>query len=139
MQQLPAAIDGVPLRHAVEVRHESFKCAPYLALARKHRVTTVFTDSDDYPSFADLTGEFVYVRTMRADKSLPEAAHRRRWRNWRRARACGATAASRRRCRACEAAAGARRAARRVSVLHQRRQGEGAGRRDGAARSACAR
>jgi uncharacterized protein YecE (DUF72 family) len=54
------------------VRHESFKCTPYLALARKHRVATVFTDSDDYPSFADLTGDFVYVRTMRADKSLPE-------------------------------------------------------------------
>ncbi len=72
LQQLPAAVDGVALRHAVEVRHESFKCAPYLALARKHRVATVFTDSDDYPSFADLTGSFVYVRTMRADKSLPE-------------------------------------------------------------------
>lgn len=72
LQQLPAAVDGVALRHAVEVRHESFRSAPYLALARKHRVTTVFTDSDDYPSFADLTGDFVYVRTMRADKSLPE-------------------------------------------------------------------
>jgi uncharacterized protein YecE (DUF72 family) len=71
LQQLPAAVDGVPLRHAVEVRHESFKCAPYLALARRHRVATVFTDSDGYPSFADVTGEFVYVRTMRADKSLP--------------------------------------------------------------------
>jgi uncharacterized protein YecE (DUF72 family) len=72
LQQLPAAVDGVPLRHAVEVRHESFKCASYLALARKHRVATVFTDSDDYPSFADITGDFVYVRTMRTDASLPQ-------------------------------------------------------------------
>jgi uncharacterized protein YecE (DUF72 family) len=72
LQQLPAAVDGVPLRHAVEVRHDSFKTADYLALARRHRVATVFTDSDGYPSFADITGEFVYVRTMRADKSLPE-------------------------------------------------------------------
>jgi uncharacterized protein YecE (DUF72 family) len=72
LQQLPAAVDGVPLRHAVEVRHDSFKHPQYLALARRHRVATVFTDSDDYPSFADVTGEFVYVRTMRADKSLPE-------------------------------------------------------------------
>jgi uncharacterized protein YecE (DUF72 family) len=54
------------------VRHDSFRSAAYLALARKHRVATVFTDSDDYPSFADVTGDFVYVRTMRADKSLPE-------------------------------------------------------------------
>jgi len=72
LQQLPAAIDGVPLRHAVEVRHDSFRDSQYLELARRHRVATVFTDSDDYPSFADVTGEFVYVRTMRADKSLPE-------------------------------------------------------------------
>ena len=72
LQQLPGSIDGVPLRHAVEVRHESFKNAGYLALARKHRVATVFTDSPDYPSFADVTGDFVYVRTMRADKSLPD-------------------------------------------------------------------
>ncbi|MCG3190015.1 MAG: hypothetical protein LKCHEGNO_02581 [Burkholderiaceae bacterium] len=72
VQQLPPAAAGVPLRHAVEVRHESFKTPAYLALARRHRVATVFTDSPDYPSFADLSGEFVYVRTMRADKSLPE-------------------------------------------------------------------
>jgi uncharacterized protein YecE (DUF72 family) len=72
LQQLPAAVAGVPLRHAVEVRHDSFRCVEYVALARKHRVATVFTDSNDYPSFADLTGDFVYVRTMRADKSLPD-------------------------------------------------------------------
>ena len=72
LQQLPPAVGGVPLRHAVEVRHESFKSAAYLALARRYRVATVFTDSPDYPSFADVTGEFVYVRTMRADKSLPD-------------------------------------------------------------------
>src|SRR4029079_1854513 len=37
----------------------------YLALARRHGVATVFADSDDYPSFADVTGEFVYARLMR--------------------------------------------------------------------------
>ena len=69
---LPRRLDGKPVRHAVEVRHESFKSAQYLELARRHRVATVFTDSADYPSFADLTGDFVYVRTMRADKSLKD-------------------------------------------------------------------
>ena len=72
LQQLPAAVDGVALRHAVEVRHESFKCAPYLALARKHRVATVFTDSDDYPSFADLTGEL----RLRANDARRQVAAR---------------------------------------------------------------
>jgi uncharacterized protein YecE (DUF72 family) len=72
LQQLPAAVDGVALRHAVEVRHDSFRSPQYLALARQHSVATVFTDSNDYPSFADVTGDFVYVRTMRADKALPD-------------------------------------------------------------------
>jgi len=62
----------VPLQHVLDVRHDSFRCADYLALARRHGAATVFTDSDDYPSFADVTGDFVYVRTMRTDASLPQ-------------------------------------------------------------------
>jgi uncharacterized protein YecE (DUF72 family) len=45
-------------------------CADYLALARKHRVATVFTDSTDYPSFADATGDFIYARLMRSEASI---------------------------------------------------------------------
>ena len=69
---LPAQAGGLALRHVLDVRHESFKCAEYLALARRHHVATVFTDSDDHPAFADLTGGFVYVRMMRTDATLPE-------------------------------------------------------------------
>ncbi len=69
---LPAEVSGIPLRHAMDVRHESFRCAEYLDLARRHRVATVFTESDDYPAFADITGDFVYARVMRTDASEPE-------------------------------------------------------------------
>jgi uncharacterized protein YecE (DUF72 family) len=72
LKLLPGAVSGVPLRHVLDVRHDSFRCADYLALARRHGAATVFTDSDDYPSFADVTGDFVYVRTMRTDASLPQ-------------------------------------------------------------------
>ena len=72
LKLLPARVGGLPLRHALDVRHESFKTPEYLALARRHRAATVFTDSDDYPSFADLTGDFVYARLMRTDATLPE-------------------------------------------------------------------
>jgi uncharacterized protein YecE (DUF72 family) len=68
---LPEQVEGIALRHAIEVRHESFACAEFVDLARTHRVATVFTDSDDYASFADVTGDFVYVRTMRARAELP--------------------------------------------------------------------
>jgi uncharacterized protein YecE (DUF72 family) len=69
---LPKTVDGLPLRHVMDVRHPSFECADYLALARRHGVATVFTDSDDYPSFADVTGPFVYARLMRTDAGLPQ-------------------------------------------------------------------
>ncbi|MDR7375839.1 uncharacterized protein YecE (DUF72 family) [Rhodoferax ferrireducens] len=72
LRLLPEAVDGVPLRHVLDVRHASFKCSEYLALARSHGMATVFTDSDDYPSFADITGSFVYARMMRTQSALPE-------------------------------------------------------------------
>jgi uncharacterized protein YecE (DUF72 family) len=72
LKLLPTSVAGVALRHVLDVRHESFKTPEYLALARRYRAATVFTDSDEYPSFADLTGDFVYTRMMRTDASLPE-------------------------------------------------------------------
>ncbi len=67
LQLLPADAGGVKLRHALDVRHPSFMTPEYLALARKYQCATVFTDSDDYPSFADVTGPFVYARLMRTE------------------------------------------------------------------------
>ncbi len=67
---LPADLNGYPLRHVLEVRHDSFMCRPYVKLARAHRVPTVFTDSPDYPSFADITGDFIYARLMRSKSSI---------------------------------------------------------------------
>ena len=69
---LPAEVGGITLRHAMDVRHESFRCAEYLELARRHGVATVFTESDEYPAFADITGDFVYARVMRAEAGEPE-------------------------------------------------------------------
>jgi uncharacterized protein YecE (DUF72 family) len=71
LKLLPTKHNGVALRHALEVRHESFKCEGYLESARKFGVTTVFADSDEYPSFADSTGDFVYARLMRTVSEQP--------------------------------------------------------------------
>ena len=67
---LPQQLDGRALRHVVDVRHESFMTQAFLALARRYRVATVFTDADKFPSFADLTGDFVYARLMLSDADL---------------------------------------------------------------------
>jgi uncharacterized protein YecE (DUF72 family) len=66
---LPDEAGGMALRHAVEVRHESFMDPRWLELARTRGVATVFTDSADHPSFADLTGPFVYARLMASRSS----------------------------------------------------------------------
>ncbi len=67
---LPRELEGRTLRHVLEVRHASFMCADYIALARRHRVATVFTDSPKHPSFADVTGDFVYARLMRSEAEI---------------------------------------------------------------------
>ncbi|MBB1059779.1 DUF72 domain-containing protein [Marilutibacter spongiae] len=69
---LPATLDGRPLRHVLEVRHDSFACEAYLALARARGVATVFTDSPEHPSIADLTAPFVYARLMRSREDAPQ-------------------------------------------------------------------
>jgi uncharacterized protein YecE (DUF72 family) len=68
---LPAAQDGVVLRHAVQVRHESFGCPEFVALARAAGVAIVYADSARYPAIADVTGEFVYARLESAIEEEP--------------------------------------------------------------------
>lgn len=64
---LPQKVGGLPLRHVLDPRHESFRSGEYLALARAHGITTVFTDGEDYPPVPDPTGPFVYARLMRTE------------------------------------------------------------------------
>ena len=68
---LPKQVDGLTLRHVLDVRHASFMCTDYLELARKHNAATAFADSDEHPSMANLTSDFVYARLMRSDAAEP--------------------------------------------------------------------
>ncbi|MBP0632061.1 DUF72 domain-containing protein [Cupriavidus sp. AcVe19-1a] len=70
LQLLPASVEGVKLRHVLEVRHDSFMSPDYLKLARKYKAATVFTDSPKFPSMADLTADFVYARLMESSEKL---------------------------------------------------------------------
>lgn len=68
---LPKSVDGRPLRHVLDVRHESFNTPEYLALARKYGCVTVHTDSEKFPSIVDDQWPFAYLRLMRSDASIP--------------------------------------------------------------------
>ncbi|WP_158938561.1 DUF72 domain-containing protein [Burkholderia sp. S171] len=61
---LPHKVDGRDIRHALEVRHESFRDAAFVALARKHGVAIVMAGDSKYPQIADVTANFVYARIM---------------------------------------------------------------------------
>ncbi len=67
---LPASADGRPVRHALEVRDAASVDATLVDLAREKNAALVFTDSTEWPSFADVTADFVYARLMRARSNL---------------------------------------------------------------------
>jgi len=73
MALLPRAVDGLKLRHAIEVRHESFACADFVALTRRHGVAIVVADHEDHPMIADVTADFVYLRLMRGRDDIATA------------------------------------------------------------------
>ncbi|WP_294293112.1 DUF72 domain-containing protein [uncultured Sphingomonas sp.] len=62
LKLLPAERDGVGLRHAVQVRHESFAVPEFVAMCRAANVAIVYARSDDYPAIGDVTADFVYAR-----------------------------------------------------------------------------
>jgi uncharacterized protein YecE (DUF72 family) len=72
LKLLPAKHEGVALRHAVQVRHESFAAPEFVALARDAGVAVVFADSASYPAIADVTADFVYARLEAAEEAEPE-------------------------------------------------------------------
>lgn len=50
------------LRHALEIRHESFVTPAFIDLLRTHDVALVCADTVDWPRLMDLTSDFVYCR-----------------------------------------------------------------------------
>ena len=59
-----------PLRHAIEIRHESFLDASFVALLRRHRIALVVADTaGKWPYREDVTADFVYLR-LHGDKKI---------------------------------------------------------------------
>jgi uncharacterized protein YecE (DUF72 family) len=69
LKLLPKKAGGRLLRHAVEVRHESFRCEEFAALLRQHEIAAVMAGDSIYPQIADMTAPFVYARIMGTKES----------------------------------------------------------------------
>ena len=61
---LPATHEGRTLRHAIEVRHDSFRDPVFLDMARAHNVAVVISADGEFPQIADPTADFIYARIM---------------------------------------------------------------------------
>lgn len=62
-------VDG-PLRHAVEVRHPSFRTREFVSLLRAHDIGLVVADTAGrWPQLTDATSDFVYLR-LHGDQEL---------------------------------------------------------------------
>jgi uncharacterized protein YecE (DUF72 family) len=68
---LPHEVGGKAIRHAVEVRHQSFMTPDFITLLRKFSVAPVVVESDKHPLIADVTSDFVYVRLQRTAQDVP--------------------------------------------------------------------
>jgi uncharacterized protein YecE (DUF72 family) len=64
-----------PLRHAVEIRHESFLDASFLELLREHNIALVVAETGKrWPMPLDVTADFVYMR-LHGDKELYKSGY----------------------------------------------------------------
>ena len=63
-----------PVRHAVEIRHESFRDPAFIQLLRRYGVALVCADTVKWPRLMDLTADFVYCR-LHGSKTLYKSAY----------------------------------------------------------------
>jgi uncharacterized protein YecE (DUF72 family) len=66
---LPREVNGLALRHVLDVRHPGFQSPGYLALAHSHGCVTVHTDSGKFPAITDADSDFAYLRLMRSEQA----------------------------------------------------------------------
>jgi uncharacterized protein YecE (DUF72 family) len=70
------AIDASrPLRHAVEIRHQSFVVPAFIELLRAHNIALVVAETaKKWPMAHDVTADFVYMR-LHGDKTLYQSGY----------------------------------------------------------------
>jgi uncharacterized protein YecE (DUF72 family) len=71
LKLLPDKVDGVALRHAIEVRHDSFHDPVFLMLVRDAGAAVVFADHDEIPAIRGHEVGYSYSRLMRAREAEP--------------------------------------------------------------------
>lgn len=79
---LPKTIGDLPLRHALEVRHDSFAAEDFVDLAAEYGAAIVYADHFTYPAIADVTSDFVYLRLQKGEDAIPTAYPEDQLKSW---------------------------------------------------------
>lgn len=69
---LPKEKDGLPLRHALEVRGSGFDAPEFHDLLRKHGATVVYAEDDVFPKIRHESAGFAVARLMQTRASEPK-------------------------------------------------------------------
>jgi len=62
------ASSDIPLRHAVEIRHQSFATPQFMDLLRRNDIGFVIADTVEWPLLMDVTSDLVYCRLHGSEK-----------------------------------------------------------------------
>ena len=79
---LPDKLKKLPLRHAIEVRHASFACDEFMALARARNVAVVTVESEKHPLIVEPTADFAYARLELSQADEPTGYAKPALRKW---------------------------------------------------------
>jgi uncharacterized protein YecE (DUF72 family) len=79
---LPRAQDGLPLRHAIEASHESFRDDRFATLCRDAGVAICLSDAGEGVPDPDPAAPFVYARLKAAREEEPEGYARAELDTW---------------------------------------------------------
>ncbi len=71
LKLLPHTSGGRSLRHAVEVRHKSFRVPEFVDMMRHYGVAIIIAGDSEHPQIADVTAPFVYARIMGTQAGEP--------------------------------------------------------------------
>jgi len=70
LKLLPREVGKLPLRHALEVRHDSFKDQRFYDLAAKYKAAIVYAHDKDFPEIDEPTADFTYARLMQSEEKV---------------------------------------------------------------------
>ena len=62
LERVKGVAARTPVRHCVEIRHESFVTPEFMRLLRRHNIGHVVADTVEWPLLFDVTADFVYCR-----------------------------------------------------------------------------